>query len=98
MKSTAETRIRTRHSAGKQGVNLLKRRYDTIAAFILKTVADRPGISWEALTEQAVATLTDFDGKIPWYVITVKLDLEARGQIERVKHKGAHGLRLVTAD
>ncbi len=37
-----------------------------------------------------------FDGSIPWYVTTVKLDLEARGILERVPGKGPQRLRFAT--
>jgi hypothetical protein len=35
-----------------------------------------------------------FEGSIPWYVTTVKLDLEARGVIERVPGPGEQKLTL----
>ena len=36
-----------------------------------------------------------FDGSINWYVTTVKLDLEARGVVERIPGKSPQRLRLV---
>ena len=38
----------------------------------------------------------NFDGSIGWYVTTVKLDLEARGVIERVPNVTPQQLRLVS--
>jgi len=35
-----------------------------------------------------------FDGKVVWYVVSVKLDLEARGTIERVPKTSPHELRI----
>ena len=35
-----------------------------------------------------------FDGSIMWYYTTVKLDLEARGLIERIPKTSPHQLRL----
>jgi hypothetical protein len=35
-----------------------------------------------------------FEGSIPWYVTTVKLDMEARGEIERIPERGEQKLRL----
>jgi len=36
-----------------------------------------------------------FEGSISWYVTTVKLDMEARGEIERVPDSNPQQLRLV---
>ncbi|NGP89930.1 DUF6958 family protein [Fodinibius halophilus] len=91
----AEEKIMTLHPQGKQGVNILKRRYDTIKEFILQTIADHKEISYEDLTDLAVESLADtFDGKVVWYIVTVKLDLEARGIIERIPKTSPHKLRL----
>ena len=35
-----------------------------------------------------------FDGSISWYVTTVKLDLEAKGMIERIPKVSPQQLRL----
>jgi hypothetical protein len=49
------------------------------------------------LNERAVRELSStFDGKISWYIVTIKLDLEARKLIERVESKGSHRIRLKT--
>lgn len=85
----------TLHPEGKQGVNILKRRYDVIKDFILKTLKSSKEISFEELTDEAVKSLNKtFDGKVVWYMVTVKLDLEARKLIERVPKTSPHKLRL----
>jgi hypothetical protein len=90
-----EEKIMTLHPEGKQGVNILKRRYDVIKDFILKTLKSKKEISFEELTDRAVKSLTKtFDGKVVWYMVTVKLDLEARKLIERVPKTSPHKLRL----
>lgn len=90
-----EEKIMTLHPQGKQGVNILKRRYDTIKEFILETIAEYKEISYEELTDLAVDQLTKtFDGKVVWYIVTVKLDLEARGIIERIPKTSPHKLRM----
>lgn len=92
----SEEKIMTLHPQGKAGVNILKRRYDVIKDFILKTLKSHKEISFEELTDKAIKSLTKtFDGKILWYVVTVKLDLEARGIIERVPKTTPHKLRLI---
>ncbi len=90
----SEERILTLHPKGKKGVNILLRRYNFIKDFILKTIEARGAISYEELSDLAVKELSDsFDGKVLWYVVTVKLDLEARNIIERIPKTSPHQLR-----
>ena len=90
-----EEKILTLHPKGKKGVNILKRRYDIIKDYILHTIGDKQEISFDELTDLAVDKLSSsFDGKIVWYMVTVKLDLEARGMIERIPKTSSHKLRL----
>jgi len=90
-----EERILTQHPKGKDGVNILKRRYDTIKEFIVKTIEEHKEITYEKLTDLAVEKLSStFDGKVIWYIVTVKLDLEAREIIERIPKTSPHQLRM----
>lgn len=90
-----EEKILTLHPEGKKGVNILKRRYDLIREFIIDTVKKRKEITFEELTELAEEELTNkFDGKIIWYMVTIKLDLEARKIIERIPKTSPHKLRM----
>lgn len=85
----------TLHPKGKQGVNISKRKYDQIKDFILQKVKEHQEIAFEELTDLAVDELTSkFDGKVIWYMVTVKLDLEARGLIERIPKTSPHQLRI----
>lgn len=85
----------TLHPLGKSGVNILKRRYNVIRSFILDTINKRKEISFEELTDLAVEKLSDsFDGKVVWYMVTVKLDLEARKMIKRIPKTSPHKLRV----
>lgn len=91
----SEERILTLHPQGKKGVNILKRRYDLIAEYILETLRKEEEITFEALSDRAVKDLShQFDGKVLWYVVSVKLDLEARDMIQRVPKTSPHRLRL----
>lgn len=88
-------RILTQHPQGKKGVNILKTKYDFIKDFILKTIEENGQISYSNLSDKAVEDLSDnFDGKVAWYIVSVKLDLEARGIIERVPKTSPHELRM----
>lgn len=90
-----EEKIMTLHPQGKVGVNILKRRYDFIKNFIVDTVTESETITFEKLSDKAVEELTSsFDGKVLWYIVTVKLDLEARGVIERIPKTSPHQLRM----
>lgn len=90
-----EEKISTLHPQGKNGVNIQKRRYDIIKDFILEAIENHGEISFDELTDLAVDELSSsFDGKVVWYMVTVKLDLEARGIIERIPKTSPHKLRL----
>lgn len=88
-------RILTLHPQGKNGVNILKRKYDFIKDYILKKVKEHGEIAYQSLDDMARTELEDsFDGKVAWYVVSVKLDLEARGIIERIPKTSPHQIRL----
>lgn len=90
-----EARIVTWHPQGKKGVNISLAKYEQIKKFILDTIQAKHEISFEALTDLAVSKLTGkFDGKVIWYMVTVKLDLEARKLIERIPKTSPHKLRI----
>ncbi len=91
-----EERIMTLHPARKKGVNILKWKYDVIKTHILKIMETEGEIAYEDLSDKMVAQLQDsFEGKVIWYTVSVKLDLEARGIIERIPKTSPHRLRLV---
>jgi hypothetical protein len=90
-----QEKIQTLHPAGKQGVNISKEKYDTIREAILAVLATHEEMFFQELPQAVERHLTDdFDGSIPWYVTTVKLDLEARGLIVRVPKASPQRLRL----
>lgn len=92
-----EERIMTLHPQGKQGVNILKRKYEIIKDYILKTVEEHGEITYQSLDDMARRELEhSFDGKVAWYIVSVKLDLEARGVIERIPKTSPHKLRIRT--
>ncbi|MCB0038582.1 MAG: hypothetical protein KDE23_02820 [Caldilinea sp.] len=89
-------RIKTLHPDGKQGVNIAKTKYDAVAAAILASIQAAGVLPFGALAAAVAARLpAEFDGSIGWYTTTVKLDLEARGLIERVPGVNPQQLRLV---
>ena len=89
-------KIMTLHPEGKAGVNIDRNKYDSIKSSILENIRKDGSISFSELTRRVSDDLTGkFDGKAPWYVVTVKLDLEARGEIERIPGKSPQILRLI---
>ncbi|MEO1516691.1 MAG: hypothetical protein AAFV95_16845 [Bacteroidota bacterium] len=78
-------RILTLHPQGKQGVNIEKSKYDQMRHKILQIVQSRGQVSFKELTHLTKKQLNgQFNGSIGWYMTTVKLDLEARGEIKRI--------------
>ncbi len=91
-----EEKFLTLHPQGKKGVNILKRRYDLIRAYILKVIKKEKEITFQDLCDKAEHDLAKtFDGKVIWYVVSVKLDLEARKIIERIPKTSPHKLKMV---
>jgi len=88
-------RITTLHpEPGKSGVNISRQKYDAIRAAILESIRDHGEITFKDLTQEVRRKLEGtFEGSISWYVTTVKLDLEARGLIERVPGSRPQRLR-----
>jgi hypothetical protein len=80
---------------GKQGVNISRSKYEMIRQAILNAIRSQGTISFQGLVSLVEYNLRNrFEGSIPWYVTTVKLDLEARGEIERIPGPGEQHLRL----
>lgn len=89
-------KVMTLHPEGKSGVNLSKAKYDLIRDAIIDVVRENGEITFADLTTTVEENLGDsFDGSVPWYVTTIKLDLEARGVIERLPNVSPQRLRLV---
>ena len=82
---------------GKKGPRIDATRYDAMKAALLAVVPrGGDGVTFASLPKLAEKRLAGdvFAGaSIPWYVTTVKLDLEARGLIERIPGKAPQRLR-----
>ena len=69
----------------KQSVRIEKTKYDMMRDAILEVLKTRGPMSFMKLNAVVDEKLKGrFDGSVPWYFVTVKLDLEARGEIRRV--------------
>jgi hypothetical protein len=91
-----EEKILTLHpEEGKRGVNISRTKYEMIRQAILDAVRSQGIITYHGLVSLVDYNLRNrFEGSVPWYVTTVKLDLEARGVIERVPGPGEQKLSL----
>jgi hypothetical protein len=91
-----DDKILTRHpDASKQGTRISRAKYDAVRQAILDTLAVNDGTYlFRELPDAVGQRLPDFDGSIGWYTTTVKLDLEARGEIARVPNQSPQQLTL----
>jgi hypothetical protein len=77
--------IRTLHPAKKQGINISRQKYDTIREAILCVLKAEKEITFMKLSRAVEKEVNgNFEGSVTWYVTTVKLDMEARGEVKRV--------------
>ena len=87
--------IRTLHPEKKQGVNISKEKYEIIREAILCVLKSHPEITFMKLSHAVEKEVNgNFDGSVMWYVTTVKLDMEARGEIKRVPNSRPQLVRL----
>ncbi len=88
-------KIMTLHPAGKTGVNIDRHKYDAVREAILQSLRVSGTLTFNDLTAEVRNMLAStFSGSISWYVTTVKLDLEARGEVVRVPKSSQQRLML----
>jgi hypothetical protein len=77
--------IRTLHPEKKQGVKISREKYELIRKAILSTLRKQKEITFMNLARAVEKEVNGtFEGSVTWYVTTVKLDMEARGEVKRV--------------
>ena len=87
--------IRTLHPEKKQGVNISKEKYEIIRNAILCVLKTEKEITFMKLSRAVEKEVNgNFDGSVTWYVTTVKLDMEARGEVKRVPKSRPQLVRL----
>ena len=88
--------IRTLHPEKKQGVKISKEKYEIIRKAILCVLQTEKEITFMNLSRAVEKEVNgNFEGSVTWYVTTVKLDLEARGQVKRVPNSRPQLVKLV---
>ena len=82
-------KVQTLHPAGKRGVNIDRQKYESMRKALLRVIpknargvafGDLPALVSPRLDRAAYPP----EASVPWYLVTVKQDLEARGLIEQV--------------
>lgn len=88
--------IRTLHPKKKQGVNIRREKYEIIRNAILCVMQTEKEMSFMNLSRAVEKEVKGkFEGSVTWYVTTVKLDMEARGELKRVPNSRPQLVRLV---
>ena len=93
----AEQKIQTQHpDSSKSGVNISKRKYEQVREAIVQSLRKEGQMTFTELGDFVSIKLKgNFEGAFGWYYTTVKLDLEARGILEKVGKGTPQRLRLV---
>jgi uncharacterized protein DUF6958 len=83
----AKEMVQTKHPLGKSNKPVSKQKYELFKAAIVAVLQDRQ-LTHTELVDQVTRQLAGtFDGNISWHTMTVKLDLEAHGIIERTSSR-----------
>lgn len=85
----AEEKFQLLHPEGKQAPRIDRGKYDLLRATLLELIpSDDEGVPLAPLSDRVAAALTPEQlaslGKVGWHTMAVKMDMEARGEIERV--------------
>lgn len=86
MMSTAEELMITYRPDGKKGIAMTRRQYDILSLFILTLLETDDDQTLQTILDRAQNELIDaIDSDVAWFVLQVKLDLEARDFIRTVQ-------------
>ena len=78
----------------KKGVNIERRKFEQMHAAIQQLLNEREMIGFtEAMTEIENRLAGKFEGKIGWYYVSVKLHMEAIGELIRMPGSGKQMMR-----
>ncbi len=81
---------------GKQGTNIDEKKYHQIHDAMIGALLQQKHMSLKELVLAVKSQLDgDFDGSFEWYITTVKLDMEARGELVCDRKKSPHLHSLV---
>jgi hypothetical protein len=97
---TAEERVVCETpTPGKKPTRIHKWKYDLLRRIILEIVEGTDGVEFRNLPGLIESRLSveqrENLGSVSWYTVSVKLDMEVKGDIERVPRAKPQKLRLV---
>ncbi|HEY3405446.1 MAG TPA: hypothetical protein VGK59_18815 [Ohtaekwangia sp.] len=78
---------------GKKGTQISRAQYNLLASFILNVLNAHEEVTLQQLLEKAQAEISEsIDSDVAWYILQVKLDLEARDLVRVIS--SSHNRRL----
>ena len=87
--------IHTLHPQKKQGVKISKEKNEINRKAIICVLQTEKEITFMNLSRAVEKEVNgNFEGSVTWYVTTVRLDLEARGQVKRVPNSRPQLVKL----
>ena len=96
----AKKTITLTHPRTNREFEIDKEIYDPFKAAILESLKKSKAKTFTELTDDVVKIIRkkmpDFKGSIPWYTISILLDLQTRGIVETFTEKGKKLNRLVS--
>jgi hypothetical protein len=96
--TTPAKKIIVSHPVSKRERKIDQSIYAPVRDAIIKSLTGSKGKTFTALTDDVVKIirkkLPGFSGSIPWYTISIRLDLESRGIVETFEEKGKKLNRL----
>lgn len=95
---SADDKFQLIHPDGKPAPRIDKAKYELVRAALLTIIPqNEEGVPFTTLAERVAASLSREQvsklGSMGWYTTEVKLDMEARGEIERVPGSKPQRLR-----
>lgn len=83
-------KIQTLHpDPSKTGVNIDRAKFDLVRSGVTAVLSEHEKMKPMKLFEAVADHLSgQMDGSIAWYAVSVKLDMESRGEIEHDRKKG----------
>ncbi|HEX4876318.1 MAG TPA: hypothetical protein VFV31_06570 [Chitinophagaceae bacterium] len=97
-KTVTPQKVKTTHPRTGNRMNIAAEIYEPFKAAILQSLKGSKGKTFTELTENVVKIINkkmpDFKKSIPWYTISVRLDLESKGIVETFSEKGKKLNRL----